>query len=144
MAHEDNQVVVSIINTTVSASSDIISELWKLQKMCHGLEINVQSKWIPSAVNRFVESLLRTWDPVDIRVSRHLLRFVCQQYFDSPLFVLIPLSEPAQAMLKKIKAQLDQPWNDGKDCLWNTTFDFIPLILRKIEQEQASGILIVP
>lgn len=119
----------------VSASPTMMSELRKLRKMLHGMGMNIQAKWIPSAVNRFYNSLWRTWNPGDIRKSRRFLRFVCQQnHFDGPLFVLQPMGESVKAMLKKIKAQLEQHWNDGKDHLWNQSFDFIPLVLRKIKE----------
>lgn len=67
---------------------------------------------------------------------RRLVRSVCLRYqFDGPAFTLRTMGEPLQARLRSIKAQLDQDWSHGKAQLWNPPFDFIPLVIGKIQQE---------
>lgn len=35
-------------------------------------------------------------------------------------------------------------WGDGKARLWNPPADFLPLVVRKIQQENALGVLVAP
>lgn len=65
-------------------------------------------------------------------------------HLDGPALKLRPMNEPHQARLKVIRDQLDIPWTDVRDRLWNPPFDFIVLVVRKIQQENACGVLVSP
>lgn len=145
LLHEDNSAVVHILNSMVSASPSMMSELRKLRMLLQGLGVRLEAKWIPSAVNRFADALSRTWDPGDIHASRHLTDSIARQFhLDPQSFMVQPLNETRPSRLKQIQDQLREPWSDNRCRLWNPTFDFLPIVVKKIEQEKASGILIAP
>lgn len=141
--HEDNQAVVYILNSMVSESPAMMSELRKLQKMSHASDVRLDARWIPSAVNRYADSLSRTWDPGDVRFSRLLLSSIQEHYqLDSATCLDHPMNETRPARLKQIHDQLRQHWGDGQARLWNPPFDFLPIPIRKIETESAKGVLL--
>lgn len=145
LVHEDNQAVVSILNAMVSASKPMMAELRKLQKLLAVLQVRLDARWLPSAVNRFADSLSRTWSPSDVRASSRVLQAIQDQYaFDQPAFCARPLNEPLPARLKQIATQLQEWWGDGRARLWNPPFDFLPLVVRKIQQEGGQGVLLAP
>lgn len=145
LVHEDNQAVVHILNAMVSSSPAMMSELRKLQKLLRVLGVQVESRWLPSAVNKYADSLSRTWDPGDTQASEQLVKDICRQYhFDRPAFLMRPLNEPRPARVKQVCEQLQTFWGDGRSRLWNPPFDFLPVVVRKIEVEEASGVLIAP
>jgi len=73
LLHEDNQAVVDALKAMVSASKPMMIELRRLEVLLRVLGIRIEARWIPSAVNRFVDSLSRTWDPGDAQASETLL-----------------------------------------------------------------------
>lgn len=145
LVHEDNQSVVYVLNAMVSASKAMMAELRKLQKILVALDVRLDARWLPSAVNRYADSLSRKWNPADVNVSEQLLAAIQQQYnFDRPAFCARPLNEPRPARLKQIGSQMQEWWGDGKARLWNPPFDFLPLVVRKIQQEGGQGVLLAP
>jgi hypothetical protein len=67
--YEDSQVVVHILNAMFSASRPIMAELPRLDVTLRALGVRMEARWLPSAVNRYADSLLRQWDPGDVRVT---------------------------------------------------------------------------
>lgn len=67
LLQEDNQAVVYVINSIVSASRPMMAEV-----LLRVLGVRIDARWIPSAVNRYADSLSRTWDPGDVRVTAWL------------------------------------------------------------------------
>lgn len=61
-----------VLNAMVSASPAMIGELRKLRSLLEVLGVSIESRWIPSAVNKFSDSLSRTWLPDDMRAYDHL------------------------------------------------------------------------
>ena len=57
LLHEDNQAVVYILNAMVSASREMIVELRRLEVLLRALNVKLDARWIPSAVNRFADAL---------------------------------------------------------------------------------------
>ncbi|PXF49274.1 hypothetical protein BWQ96_00848 [Gracilariopsis chorda] len=145
LLHEDNQAGVYILNSMVSASPAMMAELRKLQKMLHALNVRLDARWIPSAVNRYADALSRTWDPGDVPVSQQLLASIQEHYhLDSPAIYHRPLNETRPARLKQIRDQLQTYCGDGKARLWNPPFDVLQITVRKIETESARGVPIAP
>lgn len=145
LVHQDNQAVVHVLNAMVSASRPMMAELRKLHAILRRLGVRLDARWLPSAVNRFADSLSRTWDPGDIQVSPRLSREIQVQYrLDPSAFFQRPLNEPRPARLKQIKAQMSAWWGDGRARLWNPPADFLPLVVRKIQQEEGRGVLLCP
>ena len=58
LSHIDNQSVVHITISFVSASRPMIRELRRLKLVLDHLGVCIRSSWIPSAVNRFADCLL--------------------------------------------------------------------------------------
>lgn len=57
LLHEDNQAMVSMLNSKGSASKPLMSELRKLRFLPRVLVVELNACWIPSAVKRFEDSL---------------------------------------------------------------------------------------
>jgi hypothetical protein len=77
LLHEDNQAVVHILNAMISASRPMMAELWRLEVMLRILGIKMEARWIPSAVNRYVDALSPQWDPGDVCSSEELVESLC-------------------------------------------------------------------
>jgi hypothetical protein len=77
LLHEDNQAVVYILNAMVSSSTRMMQELRRLQAMMQVLNVQIEARWLPSAVNRFADSLSRQRDPGDVRATETLLHSLC-------------------------------------------------------------------
>lgn len=123
----------------------MMEELRKLLKLLYSLVIHIEARWLPSAVNLIAESLSHTWSPGYIRISQRLLCSICRQYgLNAPKFRLRSMNESLVACLKVVKEQLTQAWGDDFCRLWNPPFDFLRLVIRKIEQKGSSGILLAP
>lgn len=75
-------------------------------------------------------------------VGAHVAQDIRQLRFDEQRFTLHPMNESVQARLKVVKDQLDAPWSDGRARPWNPPFDFIPLVVNKIERDRACGVFI--
>ena len=67
LLHEDSKPVLSV-NAIISAFEHMISELRKLHRLLQDNGIHIDAKWVLSAVNKFADSLSRTWDPSDVSV----------------------------------------------------------------------------
>lgn len=94
MVQEDNQAVEAALNFMVSSSPALMWELRKLRVLFHGLKIRIGTLWLPYALIRYANSLLRMGDPGDIRASGHLLREICRQcHFYEPTFKMRPMKE---------------------------------------------------
>lgn len=101
--HEDNQAVSQVLNSMVSASPSIMSDLRKLQKLLTSLRVNLDVRWVLLAVNRYADSLSRTWDPGGFQVSQTLLQSIQYHYLlDSSAFCARPMNEALSARLKHI------------------------------------------
>jgi hypothetical protein len=145
LLHEDNQAVVYILNAMVSSSTRMMQELRRLQAMMNALKIQIEARWLPSAVNRFADSLSRQWDPGDVRATETLLCSLCDAYSpDAVVFPYRPIGEHPVARRKYLTTQMQENWGDGKCRLWNPPFDLLPVVVRKIEQDQARGVIIAP
>lgn len=74
LLHEDNQAVVHVLNSMVSASKPMIVEMRKLQVLLRSQGVNLESLWVPSAVNRFLDSLSSTWDSTCAQLYLYCVR----------------------------------------------------------------------
>lgn len=107
LLQQENMAVVYAINAMVSSLPAMIAELRKLQAALSALNVHLDAKWLPSAVNRFADAPSQTWDPGDVRVSQHLLSTIAEQYrFDAPAFSAQPLGEPRIAQFKVLRAEM--------------------------------------
>jgi hypothetical protein len=145
LLHEDNQAVVHILNAMVSASRPMMAELRRLEVMLRALGVRMEARWIPSAVNRYADSLSRQWDPGDVCVTEELVQSLCDSYApDAVVFPYRPVGEHPIARRKFLASQMDEDWGDGRARLWNPPFDLLPLVMKKIEDNGGTGVLIAP
>jgi hypothetical protein len=80
LLHEDNQAVVHILNAMVSASRPMMAEIRRLEVMMRALGVRMEETWLPSAFNRYADSLSRQWDPGDVRVTEELVQSLSNSY----------------------------------------------------------------
>lgn len=59
-------------------------------------------------------------------------------------FLYHPLNEHRTSQRKYLSAGMVESWADGKARLWAPPFDMLPLMVRMIAPDQASGVLIAP
>lgn len=145
LLHEDNQAVVTVLNAMVASSPALMSELRKLRAMLASCGVRIEARWIPSAVNRFADSLSQTWDPGDMRATESLLSSLQREYrIDRIAFAHRPLNEHPVARRKHLSAEMNSDWGDGKARLWAPPFDLLPLVVRKIESQGGIGVLVAP
>lgn len=103
LLHEDNQAVVSILNSMVSVSHPMMSELRNLCCLLHVLVVEFDVLWVPSAVNRFADSFSRTWDPGDARSSQDLVQSIRHHYrLDQDFFPRFPMGENTPVRMKQM------------------------------------------
>ena len=115
LLHEDNQAVVYILNAMVSASRDMMVELRKLEVVLRVLGVRLEARWIPSAVNKFADTLSRTWNPGDVRATDVLLRSIQTEYpLSHVVFRERPLRDSLVARKKYLLTQREEDWRDGK------------------------------
>lgn len=145
LLHEDNQAVVYILNAMVSASRPMMAELRKIEKLLRVLGVRIDSRWIPSAVNRFADSLSRTWDPGDIEATESVVRDLVEEHgLDAVAFGARPFGERLAARRKYLDSEMEANWNDGRSRLFNPPADLVPVVLRKLETGGGHGVLVVP
>jgi hypothetical protein len=84
LLHEDNQAVVHILNAMISASRQMMAQLRRLKVMLRTLVVRMEARWLPSAVNRYADSLSRQWDPGEVRVTDELVQSLSNAYAPGP------------------------------------------------------------
>jgi hypothetical protein len=122
-----------------------MAELRGLDVMLRILGVKLEARWLPSAVNRYADALSRQWDPGDFCATEALVESLCSAYEpDAVVFPYRPVGEHPIARRKYLKAQMGEDWGDGWARLWNLPFDMLPLVLKKMEDERARGVLVAP
>lgn len=70
---------------------------------------------------------------------------LCSAYEpDAVVFPYRPVGEHPIARRNYLEVQMGEDWGDGRARLWNPPFDMLPLVLKKMEDERARGVLIAP
>jgi hypothetical protein len=96
-------------------------------------------------VNRYADALSRQWDPGDVCATEALVESLCSaNELDAVVFPYRPVGEHPIARRKYLETQMGEDWGDGRARLWNPPFDMLPLVLKKMEDEGARGVLIAP
>lgn len=145
LLHEDNQAVVCVLNAMVSASKEMMAELRKLDALMKAMGVRIEARWLPSAVNKFADALSRTWDPGDARATSKIVESVQKEYgLDGVAFRDRPLGETMVARRKYLSVQMAEHWGDGLARIYNPPFDMLPLVVRKLEQEGGTGVVLAP
>lgn len=74
--HNDNQSVVQILNAFVSAILSMMAELMQMKQTLKPLNIFIYSERLPSAFNRFADSLSQRLLAQDLQVLPRLRRYI--------------------------------------------------------------------
>jgi hypothetical protein len=70
---------------------------------------------------------------------------LCSAYEpDAVVFPYRPVGEHPIARRKYLEVQMGEDWGDARARLWNPPFDMLQLVLKKMEDERARGVLIAP
>lgn len=101
--------MVYVLNAMVSASKPVMAELRGLQRMMAAPGVTIESRWLPSAVNRYADALSRTWDPGDARATGSFLGSIWREYhLDHVVFHLRPMGETFLARQKYLTTQMEE------------------------------------
>lgn len=146
LLHVDNQAVVHITNSFVSASSTMMKELRKLKVVLDAMGLQIRTEWIPSVANKFANALSRRFPRDDLQVRRQLRRSV-KDGMMAPLdvFPYRPLGDHPRYARAYAFDQLAQPWNrtDGIRLLCPPV-DLIGPTLHKLRTSGAPALLMIP
>lgn len=141
----DNQAVVHIVNSLASASTELMHELRKLKLVLHRLGIHIKAEWLPSAMNRYADSLSRRFQPGDLTIWRHLTRSIEDGMWEQPAgFVHRPLGDPLSFRRINCLQELDEQWTRDQVRLLSPPPDLITPTLIKLRQSQAPAMLLIP
>lgn len=141
----DNQTIVHIINSMVTASAELMRELRKLKCILDRLGIFIRAEWIPSSVNRYADSLSRRLRPGDITMKQQLLRSI-RDGIQAPEGTLRerPLGEHPVFNRHQCLHDLNDNWNPNELRLLCPPVDLITPVLVKLRQTRAPAILLIP
>lgn len=146
MLHIDNQEVVHITNSFVSASRPMMRELRRLKSVLDHHGIHVKSEWIPSVANKFADGLSRRFPRGDLQVRRqvrHSVRAGMQAPIDS--FPFGPLGEHPLFLRRQVYKELCQEWDplDGVRLLCSPP-DLVAATVRKLRATGSPAVFLIP
>ncbi len=97
----------------------------------------VEARWLPSVVA-----------PVESGGCLHhggVIRSLSSAYTsDAVGFLYRPVGEHPVARRKFLETPMLEDWGDGRARLLNLLFDMLPLVLKKLEDDSARGVLVAP
>ena len=145
----DNAAVVYIVRTMVTASSEMMPELRLLQQLLQRERLELDVRWISSALNRHADRLSRTWDPTEPQLSRAVTAFLKKSLSDwvgrGQVFrYRMSGGEHPVAQRKSAEAALLENWGDGRARFFNPPSQLLGITLSKIAREGARGVVVVP
>ena len=99
----------------VLASKEMMVELRNIKELLRVLGVRLEARWIPSTVNRFANTLSRTWDPGDARAIDDLLRSIMTDYrLEQVVFRDRPMGEMLVARKTFALTQMQEYWGIGE------------------------------
>lgn len=145
LVHVDNQAVVHITNSFVTASRPLMRELRRLKLVLSRMGVSIRAEWLPSAVNKFADALSRRFPRGDLSIRRQLRRSVADG-MKAPVeaFKYRPLGEHPVFMRKIVLEELERPWDDGMVRLLCPPVDLIMATVNKLARSKAPAILLIP
>jgi hypothetical protein len=136
LVYEDNYVVTRVLHHMVSASDKIMSELRRLHAWLKINNIRIRAEWLPSAQNRYADLLSRTIAAgSELRMSASLAAEL------STTTATLNIPKPVLAKLQV--DQLKLSWAKHT-MVWIPPLELLPLVVAKIVDERASGVLVCP
>lgn len=143
--HIDNQAVVHITNSFVSASRPMMRELRRLKIVLDRMGLRIQSEWIPSVANKFADALSRRFPRGDLQIRRQLRRsIVAGMQAPEDVFRYRPLGEHPSYLRKASFKELSVKWEATHVRLLCPPVDLIGATVAKLTQSKAPSILLIP
>jgi hypothetical protein len=142
----DNKGVVAVTNAFVSSSSGMMRELRRLKRVLDDAGLQLATEWIPSAANKFADSLSRRFPVGDLQVRETLVRSVVDGLRVTPTHFPHPatLGEHPVYARKRAFAELASTWNRDEVRLLCPPVDLLSATVRKLRRTQAPAILMMP
>ena len=145
----DNAAVVYIVRAMVTASEEIMPELRLLRLLLQREKLELDVRWISSALNRHADRLSRTWDPSEPQLSRAVTAFLKRSLSDwvgrGQVFrYRLSGGEHPVAQRKSAEAALLENWGDGRARFFNPPPQLLGITLSKMAREGARGVVVVP
>lgn len=145
LLHVDNQAVVHITNSFVSASRPMMRELRRLKVVLERLGVQIRSEWIPSVANRFADALSRRFPRGDLQIRRQLRRSV-QAGMQAPtdVFPYRPAGEHPVQLRRQAYAELASSWSETEVRFLCPPVDLLHATVHKLRTTQAPAVLLMP
>lgn len=141
----DNQAVVHIVNSLVSASTELMHELRKLKLILDKLGVHIRAEWLPSAMNRYADALSRRFPSSDLKIRQQLTRSIADgMKARGAEFVRRPLGDHPVFHRLQCLRELDERWERNETRLLCPPPDLIVPTLIKLRQSRAPAVLLLP
>ena len=147
---EDNEAVVHILNTMTTRSLALMKELRALHRVMLKLGISIESRYVPFAVNRLADRPFRLRSLDDWRINTPSIRALLYEMEPT----IDRFADHESTIYQQFNSQYRSPGSSGIDSLrqhwgrtvnvWNRPLKLIPLVVEKIVQESAMGLLVTP
>lgn len=147
---EDNQAVVYMLNSMTSKSRAMMHELRALHRVLTKIGVTIESKYLPSAVNRFADRLSRLQTLDDWRINLSAL----QPYLRRLPPTIDRFADRENSICRQFNSEFSSPGSTAVNALtqdwrhevnfWNPPLKLLPLVVSKICHEQATGVLVTP
>lgn len=145
LLHIDNQPVVHITNSFVSASRPMMRELRRLKAVLDHHGLHIRSEWIPSAANKFADGLSRRFPRGDLRIQRQV-RLSVQAGMQAPVdsFPFRPLGEHPRFLRQQAYTELAAEWDPSEVRMLCPPVDLLSATVRKLRATGAPALLLMP
>ena len=145
----DNAAVVYIVRAMVTASKEIMPELRLLKRVLDREHLELDVRWISSAMNRHADRLSRTWDPSVPQLSRAVTAFLQKSLSawvgrGQVFRYRMSGGEHPVAQRKSAEAALLENWGDGRARFFNPPPPLLGITLSKMAREGARGVVVIP
>ena len=145
LLHIDNQAVVHITNSLVSASRPMMRELRRLKLVLDRMGLRVKSEWIPSVANKFADALSRRFPRGDLQIRRQLRRSIADGMLaPRDVFKFRPLGEHPSYLRRAAFEELKRDWDKEQVRLLCPPVDLIGATVQKLVKSKAPAILLIP
>ena len=141
----DNQAVMHIANSFLSARGPMMRELQKLKTVLDTKGVRIRAEWLPSAMNKFADGLSRRFPCGDFLIRRQLRNSVAAG-MRAPLhaFPFRPLGEHLFYFRNAMYQEMDRYWDKDEVLLLYPPVDLIGAVVSKLRTTQAPEILLIP
>lgn len=143
LLHVDNQAVVHITNSLVSASRPMMRELRRLKVLLDHHGIRIRAEWIPSVA--IADALSGRFPRGDLQIRRQVRRSVLAG-MNAPIeaFRFRPIGEHPRYLRHSIYQELSRSWGREEVRLLCPPVDLIMAVVHKLRESRAPALLLIP